>query len=284
MGYTKTGKEFYFDIDDFDIVKQYYWKVGSSRGIYASGELPSLSLHKLIMGKGIYIHKNGNKADNRKQNLVCARGFKNSGKTFLNGYIAVYCPEHERAFENGCVYEHIIVAEKILGRHLTINECVHHKDKDKTNNNETNLMIFSTNEDHISYHAGGNAILQQNGTYKTESVTTKLMHRDEIEDNINNDIIDSNSTIIINKTKYNLCPVCNVNLKTHDAQMCKSCRCKIRASHIPSKTYLKSLIYSIPFTQIGHMYGVSDNAVKKWCKKYELPFRKKDLYTYQEHS
>ena len=25
------------------------------------------------------------------------------------------------------------------------------------------------------------------------------------------------------------------------------------------------------------MYGVSDNAVRKWCKYYCLPFRKKDL-------
>ena len=29
----------------------------------------------------------------------------------------------------------------------------------------------------------------------------------------------------------------------------------------------------MPFTQIGIKYGVSDNAIRKWCKSYELPFR-----------
>lgn len=40
---------------------------------------------------------------------------------------------------------------------------------------------------------------------------------------------------------------------------------------------LKSLIRNFPFTEIGKMYKVTDNAVKKWCRKFNLPFRKKDI-------
>ena len=64
IGYTKRGYEFYFDLEDFDVVKQYYWKIGSDGYIFTSSVSPKLSLHKLIIGEGIYIHKNGNKKDN----------------------------------------------------------------------------------------------------------------------------------------------------------------------------------------------------------------------------
>lgn len=34
------------------------------------------------------------------------------------------------------------------------------------------------------------------------------------------------------------------------------------------------------FTQIGKIYGVSDNSIRKWCVKNNLPWRKKDLTEY----
>ncbi len=39
---------------------------------------------------------------------------------------------------------------------------------------------------------------------------------------------------------------------------------------IPSKEELSELIWKIPTTQISIRYGVSDNAVAKWCRKYHL--------------
>lgn len=40
---------------------------------------------------------------------------------------------------------------------------------------------------------------------------------------------------------------------------------------------LKSKIRSIPFTKIANDLGVTDNAVRKWCKKYNLPFKKSEI-------
>lgn len=35
-------------------------------------------------------------------------------------------------------------------------------------------------------------------------------------------------------------------------------------------------------TTIGEQYGVRDNSVRKWCKKYNLPFTKKEINSYTE--
>lgn len=45
----------------------------------------------------------------------------------------------------------------------------------------------------------------------------------------------------------------------------------------PSSTELLFLVKELPFTEIGRMYGVSDNTIRKWCKTYKIPYRKKDL-------
>lgn len=31
------------------------------------------------------------------------------------------------------------------------------------------------------------------------------------------------------------------------------------------------------FVAVGQFYKVSDNTVRKWCKKYEIPYTKKEL-------
>ena len=30
------------------------------------------------------------------------------------------------------------------------------------------------------------------------------------------------------------------------------------------------------------MFGVTDNAIRKWCKKFNLPFKKEDIIKYSE--
>ena len=39
----------------------------------------------------------------------------------------------------------------------------------------------------------------------------------------------------------------------------------------PDREVLKRLIRTTPFLQIGEMCGVSDNAIRKWCKAENLP-------------
>lgn len=41
----------------------------------------------------------------------------------------------------------------------------------------------------------------------------------------------------------------------------------------PSKNELNELIHNYPFTTIGKMFNVTDNTIRKWCKKYNLPYK-----------
>lgn len=48
----------------------------------------------------------------------------------------------------------------------------------------------------------------------------------------------------------------------------------------PNRDEFKKMIRTIPFTVIGENYGVSDNAIRKWCDFYCLPRKVKDIKQY----
>lgn len=45
----------------------------------------------------------------------------------------------------------------------------------------------------------------------------------------------------------------------------------------PTKNWLEEAIKTRPFLDIGKEFGVSDNTVRRWCKKYGLPYTKTEL-------
>lgn len=74
------------------------------------------------------------------------------GRHFTSsGYIEIVCPSHPKKNKRKCVYEHQLVAERMLGRYLNEDEVVHHIDLNKTNNSPDNLVVL-TNSDHVSVH------------------------------------------------------------------------------------------------------------------------------------
>ena len=67
------------------------------------------------------------------------------------GYIRVIADGHPAADKRGRVYEHVLIAEATLGRHLTKTEEVHHKDHNRANNDPANLLILHRAE-HVGIH------------------------------------------------------------------------------------------------------------------------------------
>lgn len=83
--------------------------------------------------------------------------------------------------------------------------------------------------------------------------------------------------------KENFCIECGKAIYPESIR-CIECNKKFRQNKLLSREELKLLIRTTPFTKIGEMYGVSDNAVRKWCHSHNLPHTKKiiDSYTDEE--
>lgn len=178
--------------------------------------------------------------------------------TKMGKYLCTFSPNHPRATKEGYVYTHVLVAEKMLGRFLTAEECVHHKDGEKYNNTEDNLMVFKTINDHSAFHKGVEAVK------------------------------DGDVWWCPNKKHTVICPICG-ETKGKYAKTCPSCKKIMRMRQTIDerirkvkqtntlltddhfRTQLKNDIRKCSFTNVGKIYGVTDNCVRKWCDKYNLP-------------
>lgn len=69
------------------------------------------------------------------------------------GYVQVRAPWHPRAWRTGWIHEHILAAERALGRALKPGEVVHHRDGNPRNNDPANIAILSGHAEHGRLHA-----------------------------------------------------------------------------------------------------------------------------------
>ena len=85
------------------------------------------------------------------------------------------------------------------------------------------------------------------------------------------------------------CPLCG-NLMSSHSTICISCHnqqnsdnaIKEKQEKGITREFLKQEIRNKSFTQIGKEQGVSDNAIRKWCKLYNLPSKSSEIKKYSD--
>ncbi|WWO60482.1 HNH homing endonuclease [Stenotrophomonas phage SOVA965] len=152
-------------------------------------------------------------------------------KNKASGYMYFYDPSHYCANSSGIVMEHIYVMAEHIGRPLVRGECVHHKDRDRSNNDISNLQLMT-----ISEH-------------------TRLHMRED------------RGIITVNRQ----CLVCSGNFICRESSSRKYCsnKCSGKSSEKfeVADSDLEAMVWEMPTTWVAEIFGVSDVAIAKRCKK-----------------
>ena len=78
------------------------------------------------------------------------------------------------------------------------------------------------------------------------------------------------------------CVKCGVEV-SKEGNLCPTCAAiQKRIINRPNREELKDLIRNNSFTQIGRMFNVSDNAIRKWCKAVFLPYTVSEINKYTD--
>lgn len=213
--------------------------------------------------------------------------------------------KYEQPLKGGVLLPHLI---KIRGHKCEsckncqwlgkpINLQVHHIDGDKTNNVLSNLQLLCLNCHSMTDNFGSKNI-KRNAKITDEDFITALKNHSSIRQALlslglsdasgNYDrakkLMQENNIQIFTPIKIQYkCFKCGKEIH-QQSTYCKDCfNLEQRiVKDRPAREELKYLIRNFPFTHIGKKYGVSDNAVRKWCLSDRLPTTKKDINSYSK--
>lgn len=176
---------------------------------------------------------------------------------------------------------------------------IHHKDGDHYNNELTNILLLCPN-----CHAQTNTYCNKKGRVQSEitdeEILEALLQSKSINDTIftlkvpntaswysriRKVIIENNFSFSLKKTPtITYCNDCGCEITNNTLTgLCQKCYAKsTRKVERPKRDELKILIRSKSFLEIGRLYGVTDNAIRKWCDQYNLPRKKSIISSYSD--
>lgn len=136
---------------------------------------------------------------------------------------------------------------------------VHHIDGDRSNNELSNLMILCPN-----CHTFTDNYCGKNHKKSTQDKSDEFYHTNK------------------RKEVTKICEYCGKEFHTlsKSQKFCSQKCFKLhrRKSQRPSKEELEKLIHLKSYRELGRMFGVTDNAIKKWCIYYSIDnYKKKDM-------
>lgn len=161
IGYTgNTNKQFYFDLEDYDLIKQYYWVENSNGYARAYLNKREVLMHRLVChvtDKDIHVdHRYHNNLDNRKNNLrvtTCHNNTMNeklainntsgvTGVSYEDGRWRVYIWHNGKAIHLGSYYDKKdAIKARIDGENKYFKEFGYHNSMEGYINNEQESSI-----------------------------------------------------------------------------------------------------------------------------------------------
>ena len=135
---------------------------------------------------------------------------------------------------------------------------IHHKDGNYKNNTLDNLQVLCPNCHSLTdtYKSMNSDSTRERGMY---------VNRKEISDNF--------------------CIDCGIKI-AYGSTRCHNCANKQNIIPLDemkvTREELKQLIRTTPFTKIAEKFNVSDNAIRKWCDKFNLPRKVSEIKLYSD--
>ncbi len=134
---------------------------------------------------------------------------------------------------------------------------IHHIDGNYTNNKEENLQVLCPNCHSLTNNYKG-------------------MNQDSVRDRTN---------YLGRKKIENFCIDCGKEIAIGSIR-CRECQAKNRTVALKdmpiTREELKQLIKTTSFVDIGKKFNISDNGIRKWCDKFNLPRKKSEIKQYSE--
>ena len=134
--------------------------------------------------------------------------------------------------------------------------------------------------------------------YGEENFSTELLEECSVESlderekyyiSINNSIVPNGYNISAGgqkiRTEVLYCKKCGTPISKNSVlHLCRKCYYLEQRKNIPAKEELQNKLfeYNGNFTKVASFYEVSDTAVRKWCKSYDLPFHSSDYKPIKE--
>ncbi|MBO5969848.1 MAG: hypothetical protein J6S14_15280 [Clostridia bacterium] len=130
VGYTPRGEPFYFDKEDYDLIRPFLWYVKNDGYIITGTHDFKTSMHRMVMGcddHGMDVHHiNHVVYDNRKSNLEICEHYQNivASKTYSNNTSGRKGVHFDKARNKWCARLTINKKNYYLGRFDTFEEAV----------------------------------------------------------------------------------------------------------------------------------------------------------------
>lgn len=251
-----------------------------SIGIY---KIENLVNHKVYIGQSIHIEKRWQEHCRQSSNTIISQAIKKYGKENFSFQILEECKvnqldEKEQYYItlfNSVVPNGYNVVDYVQGVRRIYNN--YDKDiflqiiADIKNSSETFQEIankYNLDLSMIYYLNRGDYHTLEGETYPLRPVGKKFNSKKQLYFN--------------SKKQLYYCIDCGKEI-SYGAKRCSVCASKAQqVCERPSREELKRMIRTMSFIEIGKIFNVSDNAIRKWCKKENLPFKKSEIKKYSD--